>query len=152
MRSLLALLTLTLPLAAAPVPKALKRNPHPLAGEWVVVERYTDDSRMQLADTIYWAIDGEKLAVRGTRQEVPDGFLGDCTRTVNKPEGAEAGVYDYTILFTDGSAPSRRPAMVEVDGDRFTLCMTSTSDGPRPADCTPVRGTITYVLKRADAK
>jgi hypothetical protein len=152
MRTPLALLLLALPLSAAPVPKALKKNANPLAGEWVVVERYIDDRRLPLTDDIRWTIDGEKLAVRGTRQEVPDGFMDDCTRTVTKPEGGEADAYDYTILFNDGLAPSRRPARVELAGDRFTLCMTSRSDGPRPADCTPANGTITYVLKRADAK
>ena len=152
MRSLLALLTLVLPLVAAPVPKALKKNPHPLAGEWVVEERYYNELRMQLTDEIRWTIDGDNLTVRGKRQAVPDGFAVNATRTITKPEGGEAGAFDYTIVYTDGAPTSLRPAVIQVDGDRFTLCMSSSHNGPRPTECKPAQGTMMYVLKRVDAK
>ena len=103
MRSLFTLLLFAGPVVAAPVPKALKKNPYPLAGEWVVEERYYNETRMQMADEIRWTIDGDTLTVRGKRQAVPDGFVTNATRTLTKSEGGEPGAFDYTIVYTDGS-------------------------------------------------
>lgn len=152
MRSVFVLLLFALPAVAAPVPKSVKKDPQPLNGTWEVVEWYVDETRMQLSDTILWSIDGEKLAVRGVREEVPVGFLSNASRTITKPEGGAADAIDYTITSTDGTAPSHRPAVFELEKDRFSICMTTTHNGGRPAECKPIRGTIMYVLKRAETK
>lgn len=151
MRALFACVLLACPLLAAPVPKSVKRATPPLNGEWKVLEWYVDDSRMQLSDDILWTIDGETLSVRGVRQEVPVGFASNATRTVTRPEGGAENAIDYVITYSDGTPTSHRPAVIELDGDRLSLCMASTHNGPRPAECKPTRGTITYVLERAGA-
>lgn len=151
MRTLLAAVLLACPLLAAPVPKSVKRATPPLNGEWKVVEWHVDETRMQLTDNILWTIDGETLTVRGVRQAVPAGFAANATRTVTRPEGGADNAIDYVIEYTDGTPPSHRPAVIELDGDRLALCMASTHNGPRPAECKPTQGTIMYVLKRVDA-
>jgi uncharacterized protein (TIGR03067 family) len=150
MRTLLTLLLLALPAVAAPVPKALKKNPHPLNGKWVVVEWHTDEARLGVSDTIYWTIDGDSLSVRGVRDEVPEGFLANVSRTITRPDGGADNAIDFNIAFADGSATIRRPAVIDLDGDRLSLCMSDTHNGTRPAECKPARGTIMYVLKRSE--
>ena len=138
----------THPAVAAPVPKALKKSSG-LDGEWVLVEWYSGESRMQLTDDVRWAIDGEQLTVTSTKQAVPVGFAANATRTVRRPEGGAADAIDYTINFTDGSAPSFRPAVFELSGDTFKICLSDTHNGARPPECKPTRDSMLYVLKRA---
>ena len=151
MRTLLALFLFAAPLVAAPVPKALKKRPA-LDGVWQVVEWHSGNAQLQLTDEVLWKIDGETLAVEGKNTATPAGFVANANRTMKKPEGGADNAIDYTILPTDGSRPSFRPSVFEVDGDTFTICLTDTHNGPRPAECKPSGDTVTYVLKRVDAK
>ena len=93
-----------------------------------------------------------RLAVAGRNPAAAAGFVPNATRTVKRPEGDAADAIDYTISPADGTPPSFRPAVFEVDGDTFKICLTSTHNGPRPTDCTPVLGTTMYVLKRVTDK
>lgn len=149
MRTLLVLAACALPLLAAPVPKALVKKATGLDGTWQVVEWHSGEFRMPLTDDIRWAIEGERLTVSSTRQAVPDGFVGNATRTITRPEGGAADAFVYTITSADGSGPSVRPAVIEVDGDTFKICLADTHNGPRPPECKPTSGAMTYTLKRA---
>lgn len=152
MRTLLTLLLLTAPVAAAPVPKALKKAAPALDGTWQLVESHVGEFRAQLTDDIRWEIEGERLTVTSTRQAVPDGFVANATRTISKAEGGAANAVVYTINFTDGNPSSVRPAVLELNGDTFTICLADSHNGPRPPECKPTQGAMTYTLKRMDAK
>jgi uncharacterized protein (TIGR03067 family) len=149
MRSLLVLL-LAVPLVAAPVPKALKKKAPALDGTWKIVEWYSGDTRMQLTDEVIWTVDGENLAVEGKVKGAPDGFVPNATRTMRKPDDGPDNALDYTITPTDGSRQSFRPAVYELDGDTFKICLTDSHNGPRPTECKPDGRTVMYVLKRVE--
>jgi uncharacterized protein (TIGR03067 family) len=150
MRTLVPLLLLALPLAAAPVPKSLKKPANPLAGEWVVTDWYIDDAQMRRTEEARWSIDGEKLTVTGKGPGAPEGFQDNVRRTITRPEGGGPNAFDYTILPNDGDPVSLRPAVIEFVDDTFTICMSSRHNGTRPTACVPTQGTIMYTLKRVE--
>lgn len=131
----------------APVPKALKKSPPPLDGTWELVEWHSNGARMELSDEVRWTIEGETLTVKGKKQETPVGFVANATRSVKRPEGGADNAIDYTISPTDGTSPSFRPAVFELGGDTFKICLSSVHNGPRPTECQPSNG-VMYVLKR----
>lgn len=150
MRAIAALLVLAVPLLAAPVPKALAKRPPSLTGTWEVVEWYDDQIKMELGDGIVWTIDGEKLSAADKRGGVPVGYAHNATRTIRRQEGQPNAV-EYSIIYSDGSSPDHRPAVIELDGDTLKLNLAMTTN-VRPTECKPTNGTRLYVLKRTDPK
>jgi len=132
---------------AAPVPKGLKKVPAPLDGTWQVVEWHSGGNRMALTADIRWTIEGEALTVEGVSGGATAGFSADATRTVKRPAGGAANAIDYTSTSDGGARHSFRPAVFELDGDTFKICLSAAANGPRPAECKSSEGVL-YVLKR----
>ena len=75
MRTLLALVLFTVPLAAAPVPKALKKAPASLDGTWEVVEYHSNGNKMNNTVAIKWVIDGQNLSIERNNPRLVGGGL-----------------------------------------------------------------------------
>ncbi len=154
MRPLFTLLLFALPLAAAPVPKALKMTGVSLDGKWEAVEYYYNGKIVFNNVAVTWVIDGEKLSIdqvaRGGGQV---GGAADVSYALVRPDGGAANALDYTNTYTGTSIPKRTtPGVFEMEGDSLKYCFAGAVNGERPTECKPALGTGMYVFKRADAK
>lgn len=148
MRPLLALLVFALPLAAAPVPKAIKARPVTLDGVWQCVEFNGWDGRMKSPDTVgtYWRIAGDKMSrARKTTAEL-----------------AAADALEFTLRARDEADPRLREYVVGANAAPYSTVFERDGDTLRWAWCTDPKATITacqpaadvyyYVFKRVDEK
>jgi hypothetical protein len=138
MRPLVVLLLFALPLAAAPVPKALKKPPANPDGVWRLVE-YRGDGRGFGFDRLArdWVIAGEHI------------FAGVQV----EPAHGDKGPPNFTA--PDETNPQRRtwgdnPAVFEVGRTGDTLRLWVAFDGRTElTECTPGTGVGCYVFERA---
>ena len=153
MRTLLALVLFTVPLAAAPVPKALKKAPASLDGTWEVVEYHSNGNKVNNTVAIKWVIDGQNLSIERNNPRLVGGGLrapANVSYSLVKPDGGPVNALDYTINFANGVTPTRTmPGVFEFDGESLKFCWANVvNGGERPAKCEPAEGTILYVFKR----
>jgi hypothetical protein len=137
MRPLIALLLFALPVLAAPVPKALKKNNSP-DGHWYLKE-FNGDGK---PDT----------TLNGFRRHVLiEGERYSCA-AAGRPDGSDST--NWTIR--DPEKPHLRtwgkmPAVYEVEGDTLRCCYAH--DGrPELTECKPGQGIHYYVYERVKEK
>lgn len=140
MRSLLALLTLTLPLVAAPVPKALKRgsDAERIVGRWVIVSGSNGPTAFEreVGDVWVMAAAGEKSIqlIRGGGTTYPLAYSfptpGERHLDVACNNNPYQGVY-------------------ELDGDTLTIAF---ANHPRPTTTEQAKGVFVYHFRREEAK
>lgn len=139
--------------AAAPVPKEVKKQPPKLDGTWEVVEYHVNGNLSKSAIVTRWVIDGQTLNIERVRQ---GGAVLAKPATVSyslvKPDGGPANALDWTYTYTNGPQPRTMPGVVEVDGDTLKFCWTNTGTGDRPTECKPTQTNLMYVFKRVDGK
>jgi len=132
-RVLLALLLLPMLAVAAPVPKALKKQPRTtLTGTWRVVEVSVDGEPLQKAGSL-WVIDDK---VGGKDQVTPTFF--DLFRYM----GGEDAVYVERLSEGMLKKPTP-PGLHESRGATLKVCLATTAGGA----CTPDKGRVLYVLE-----
>ena len=137
MRTAFALLMLSAPLVAAPVPKALKKQPVSYDGKWKLVEFWWGEEKGVFRENMatVWTLEGEKM------------YIG--------PKGANN--VTHKLLISDPAKPNvrqfgqieTRPTLLELDGDTLKLCK-SLSDA-EVKECVPGKGVNYYVFTRLPA-
>ena len=148
---LLALLLLAAPLAAAPVPKALKQAKPTLDGTWEVVEVHSDGVKSENPVVAKWVIDGESLTLlRRDDKRLPARVV--TSYSLVKPDKADSpAALDYVISYANAGRPNRTlPGVFELDGDTLKVCYAISPNGERPTGCKPAEGAVLYVFKRAN--
>jgi hypothetical protein len=133
----LPLLVIALPLAAAPVPKALKKPPANPDGAWRLVEFHSDGQVVAVGQmTRDWVISGEYV------------FAGRLV----EPAHGQKGQANFTI--SDPDRPHLRkwgdnPAAFELDRGGDTLRVSYAHDGRKEiTECKPQPGVYYYVFER----
>jgi hypothetical protein len=135
-RALVALLLFTLPLSAAPVPKALKKPLPSPDGVWRLVEFNTDGQNEPVRDAeLDWVIAGEHIF---PRQAV-------------EPAHGDKGPPNFTT--PDESRPHRRlwgdqPAVLVVSDTTLQLCV-ATDGRQEVSECRPGKGVWYYTFERS---
>lgn len=135
------------PVAAAPVPKAIKSAG--LDGTWEVTERHSRGRKVVDRYTIRWMIDGEQLTIERSSNGTP----GPVPQPVHPPayklvrSAAAANALDYTIEYPTGGFSTLK-GVYDLDGNTLQFCYTTSREGDRPAECGPADTTAYYVFKR----
>jgi hypothetical protein len=127
---------------AAPVPKALKRQPT-LDGRWEAVLMHSGQQDILAGNTTVWDISGEKLT-RSFKQ--PDGTLrSNLTLTITFPDKSKPDELDY------GSGPNEVlfRARITLTADELTIRFAD-QNAPRPADMTEGTDGYYYQFKRVE--
>lgn len=147
MRIVVALLVFTASLVAAPVPKALKKQPPSFDGAWVLVEVSVDDRTVDPRDT-RWLIRGQSVEQYNEGGHIPLNSLLGTPQKLSLVPVNEGGrrVVDFVVV--RGKGRDVRPGLYSLDGDTLTLCWGAT--GERPADCSPGLGREVRVYKRLE--
>ena len=135
MRTLVALLLLTCPLVAAPVPKALKKTPASLDGSWRWESQETNGkvSPSSKGDYCLWKVAGDTMTLsteKGTMKDEPCKFV-----SATNADGVRA--FEYTVNVNS----YHRRGVCELDGDTLRVAWT-THDTPA------VTNGVVYVFKR----
>jgi hypothetical protein len=128
--------------AAAPVPKSLKRQPT-LDGRWEAVLMHSGQRDILAGNTTVWDISGEKLT-RSFKQ--PDGTLrSNLTLTVTIPDTSKPDEIDY------GSGPNETlfRARIKLTADELTIRFAD-QNAPRPPDMTEGNDGYYYRFKRVE--
>ena len=123
LRSIGVLAVLAVPLAAAPVPKALKAKVT-LDGRWELVEQnYRGQDQPNFAKWM-WVIDGEKLSYcrpDGGGVYVPSDTTTQATLT--RPHGGKADEVDYAT--NTGKNGIVYKCVIALSGDELVVCFGS---------------------------
>ncbi len=141
MRPLFTLLLFALPLAAAPVPKALKKAPASLEGNWRWESQETNGkvSPAPPSDYCLWKVAGDNMTLsteKGTMKDEPCGLV-----SATNADGVRA--FEYTV----NSNGYHRRGVCEVDGDTLRVAYTHDNKVP-PAAVKGDNGGVVYVFKR----
>jgi uncharacterized protein (TIGR03067 family) len=130
--------------AAAPVPKALKKTPS-LEGKWVTVERHVGGSDMTASPWV-WDVQGDKLK---TLHQQKDGTLTpdftDDRITLSAPDPARPSELDY--LYESGGTRILWRGLMTWDGEEFVICFGDQAKA-RPAEVSKVGVYSYYRFKR----
>lgn len=134
-------------LAAAPVPKALKKEPT-LNGVWEATTLRSSGSDFLNQNNLWvWEFDGESVT-RRYRQK--DGTLRpDGPATITRPDAAKPSEVDYHLPSGNQSMLFR--ARIEVTADELVINFAEAND-PRPPDMTELKRGYFYRFKRVEAK
>jgi uncharacterized protein (TIGR03067 family) len=141
MRSLFALLLFALPLAAAPVPKAVKKSPATLEGHWRWESQETN-GRVTAAppsDYCLWKVAGDTMTLTSEQGKMKD----EPCRFETATNGDGVRTFDYTV----NSNGYHRRGVCELDGDTLRVAYTSDNKVP-PAAVRGDNGVTIYVFKR----
>jgi hypothetical protein len=149
-RTFLTLLVFSVPLSAAPVPKAVKKGVD-LDGVWTMSELYSGEKNATGRNAARWTITGEQVGYEHSNDGEPFRRPDDATYSLVRPKGGGADEFDYVVTYKTGRVATY-PGRVEVDGDTFKLCYGVTTAKLRPTECQPKVGTVMFVFKRADPK
>jgi uncharacterized protein (TIGR03067 family) len=127
-RTFLAFLTVALPLAAAPVPKALVKKVARIDGDWRWESQDNNGnvSPAPKSDFCLWRVAGDTMTLiqeQGASKDEPCGFV--C-----EPKG-EGGLrsFEYKVR----SNGYHRRGVCELDGDTLRVAFNSNSDSPPEA-------------------
>ncbi len=130
LRSLVVLVALAVPLAAAPVPKAVKGKAFDLDGKWETSERV--NKGQEVKEPWVWEISGEQLTPCG---KVPGGGLrptfSGATTSFVRPDPAKADEFDYR--YKSGGQEMTYRGRVSWEGDEWVFCF-GESGGERPTE------------------
>lgn len=140
MRSLVALLLFTLPVVAAPVPKALKAKAT-MDGVWEWVEFNGNDGQMKytIQKPNYWRVEGDRISI--ARQSVEELYQNPLTHTIRIRDEQQPHLRTYD------SGDTKYSAVVELDGDTLRLAY-ATDTTKTITECKPADGVYYYVFQR----
>lgn len=127
---------------AAPVPKALKKQPS-LDGRWEAVLMHASQRDIIQGNTTVWDISGDKLT-RSFKQ--PDGTLrSNLTLTITFPDSSKPDELDY------GTGPNETlfRARILLTAEELTIRFAD-ANAPRPADMTEGNDGYYYQFKRIE--
>lgn len=145
LRSLVLLQVVTVPLAAAPVPKSIKPKASGLDGRWEIVELWSGMAEVSKLNPWVWDITGESLTILikegGTLKEHDP----STKTTLIRPEKGGADDIDY--IRDEGGVPKLFPGTVVVNGDELVICFNGPNN-PRPAERKPFQSGWYYKFKR----
>lgn len=146
-RAVALLLLAAAGLPAAPVPKALKKEPT-LNGVWEATTLRSSGSDFLNQNNLWvWEFDGESVS-RRYRQK--DGTLRpDGQATITRPDAAKPSEVDYHLPSGNQSMLFR--ARIEVTADELVINFAEAND-PRPPDMTELKRGYFYRFKRVEAK
>lgn len=144
----LILVMIATPLAAAPVPKAVKKPP-PQDGLWLAVEEAYEGRLTSDVEWTVWVIDGEDLT------------LLQNTKTFRQFEaGEKPPCHTYTLRFPDAKDPLAFDLMtggneyhagrMEVTKDTLAVCYSYKPSTKRPTSVAPGDDVIYFSMKRLD--
>ncbi|MFY7954053.1 MAG: hypothetical protein ACOVT5_16240 [Armatimonadaceae bacterium] len=141
MRTLLALLSLAAPLAAAPVPKALKKTPASLDGNWrwESQEKNGKVSQASPSDYCLWKVAGDTMTLvteKGTMKDEPCGFA-----SATNADGVRT--FEYRV----NSNGYHRRGVCELDGDTLRVAYTADNNVP-PKAVKGEDGVTVYTFRR----
>ena len=153
MLRLITLLLFALPLAAAPVPKAVKKAT--ADGVWEVTEWSSRGRAVNSTLTVRWTIDGETLAIE--RTSTNPGVIvrppqNPPAYTLAKADKDDPTAVDYSATYPGGERVVKYPGRMEVDGDTLRFCFDVSGTGTRPAECKAGDTVTYYVFKRVKAE
>jgi hypothetical protein len=146
-RAWLAVLVFAAGVSAAPVPKALKKEPT-LNGIWEATTLRSSGSDFLNANNLWvWEFDGENVT---RKYRLRDGTIRpDGTATIARPDPANPSEIDYHL--PSGNQTVLFRARVEVTADELVINFAQTND-PRPPDMTELKSGYFYRFKRVGAK
>ena len=144
LRPLVAILLITLPVVAAPVPKSLKEKAPGLDGLWEVA--WTEfGGEVQAGAGLTWEIDGETVVLR-SKGQVGTG----CRYTLAVPKDGGADAIDFTTVYDESGETFVETGRRVMDGDTLTLYLAIR--GERPAEAKAGKGVIVYSFRRVKAE
>jgi uncharacterized protein (TIGR03067 family) len=137
----LLLFLLTLPLAAAPVPKALKKPAATLDGHWRWESQETNGqvSQAPASDYCLWQVAGDTMTLvneKRTLKDEPCGFVSEV-------KGDGVRTFEYKV----NSNGYHRRGVCELDGDTLRVAYTGDNAAPPPA-VKSGPGVTVYTLRR----
>jgi hypothetical protein len=144
LRSLVVLVVLAVPLAAAPVPKAIKPKAAALDGKWEIVELWSGLSDVAKLNPWVWDIRGETVTIyvsEGGTLKLHD----PRTKTaLVRPSNSGAEDIDYV---RDDGTPQLFPGTVVVSETELIICFDSPGKA-RPSERKPFQSGWYYRFKR----
>ena len=153
MHRLIVLLICAAPLAAAPVPKALKKKPS-LDGTWLVDDCWYNLDKHDRTEWRVWTATGEKLAAYPVN-DVDEwrAYIDDkkpyCWRwTITFPDPNDPTAID--MREGEGEKAKVLRGRFVLDGDSLKLCYNVTVTEPRPTVCEPAKTVVYYSFKRVE--
>ena len=137
MRPLTAFLCLALPLAAAPVPKGMKKPASP-DGVWHLVAVHPDGREGSVKDMErYWVVRGETIAIGRPHTNPDRPPPPECKLTTPDP------LDPHLRRFGD----AQHCSVLQAEGDRLHFCYAH--DGRKElTTCKPGQGVVYYVFER----
>jgi hypothetical protein len=139
-----AVLVLAATAVAAPVPKALKKQPT-LDGRWEAVALRSSGSDFLKNTPWVWDFDGEKVT-RHLKQG--DGSLrADGPATLTRPDESRPDEVDYILPSGNSSVLFR--ARIEVTADELVINFAE-ANATRPPDMTELKQGYYYKFKRVE--
>lgn len=143
----LLMLVVAAPVGAAPVPKALKKQPL-LCGVWVVVDRQNNGTRIDWKKQEFWVFDTDEIRFYdGIPAEVPpnDEAYREVTEKWVFPDST-----DPTALDAGVGEPTFNIGRVECDGDTLRIAFALELRNGRPVAVTPSVGVAYIEFRRVD--
>ena len=143
MRSLVALILLTLPAFAAPVPKELRKRPT-LEGTW---ERTVTDCLGQVTDCPgqRWEFGATSMKVHPEPDSKSPAFVQTCKGSYSLESDGRAGGFD----FKDAATNRTSLGLYERDGASLKICFVI-GGSRRPTDMKSGPSKVIYTFKRIE--
>jgi uncharacterized protein (TIGR03067 family) len=149
LRPLVVLMALAVPLAAAPVPKAIKPRAAALDGKWEIVELWSGLSDVAKLNPWVWDIRGESLTIYrrdGDKLEPNDPIT---KTTLVRPADGGPDALDY--IRDDRGNAMTFPGIVTVTEGELVICFDSPGKS-RPTEQKPFQSGWYYKFKRVTEK
>jgi hypothetical protein len=142
MRGLLCLVALAASVAAAPIPKSIKKNNRSLDGQWQVTGISIGDSNYDGKNSQLWIIDGESM-------KLSDQHEG--SKRIDKLVKVDDGGLDWVI---DESGTVRTyKGLYDIEDGVWRFCFSTTPDqGERPTAIGKGKSVYLYTFQRAEGK
>jgi uncharacterized protein (TIGR03067 family) len=144
MKPLAVLLMLAGALAAAPIPKSLKKPKLNLNGVWEAISVSVSGVDYPIEPSKPWKIEGENMTF-------------DWKNTANKDyrlvlaDSEKYRAIDWVV--TEGTQRRVYLGIDELDGDTWRFCANMSQDNPvRPTKLEPSKDVYFYVFKRVEGK